>query len=145
MPTRIVLIAVIALLLAGGYTAARDTSKDVSVEVLAKTTQSWDGTALPPYPSGNPQVTILRYTIAPFASLPWHEHPVINAGVMIKGRLKVVTEEGESLHLEPGDAIVEVMNKWHHGVNEGAEPAEIIVFYAGIVDTPLAVKKPDQH
>jgi len=110
-------------------------------EVLSKTSTSWNGKALPDYPEGTPEVTILRVTIPPGAELPLHEHPVINAGVMLKGQLTVVTEDGKALHLKAGDAIVEVVNTWHYGRNEGDEPAEIIVFYAGVQGSPITVKK----
>jgi quercetin dioxygenase-like cupin family protein len=60
---------------------------------------------------------------------------------LLKGELTVVTENNETLHLKAGDPIVEVVNKWHYGKNEGNEPAEIIVFYAGTRDTPITVKK----
>jgi quercetin dioxygenase-like cupin family protein len=45
------------------------------------------------------------------------------------------------LYLKAGDLIVEVVNKWHYGKNEGNKPAENIVFYAGILDKPITVKK----
>lgn len=70
-----------------------------------------------------------------------HEHPVINAGVLLKGELTVVTEGGKTLHLKAGDALIEVVDTWHYGKNEGAEPAEIIVFYAGTEDEPITVRK----
>jgi quercetin dioxygenase-like cupin family protein len=66
---------------------------------------------------------------------------VINAGVLLKGSLMVVTEEQDTLHMKAGDSIVEVVNKWHYGINEGNEPAEIIVFYAGIKGKPVTVEK----
>jgi quercetin dioxygenase-like cupin family protein len=53
----------------------------------------------------------------------------------------VVTEEQDTLHMKAGDSIVEVVNKWHYGINEGNEPAEIIVFYAGIKGKPVTVEK----
>ncbi len=140
MSSRLLALIAILLFAVSGNAWARD-APAVSVEELAKTTTSWDGSVLPAYPPGQPQVTILKYTVGPFESLPWHEHPVINAGVLISGKLTVVTEQGEKLYLTPGDAIVEVLNKWHHGVNEGPEPAEIIVFYAGVENTPLVIKK----
>ena len=59
----------------------------------------------------------------------------------MSGELTVVTENKKTLHLKAGDSIVEVVNKWHYGKNEGNEPAEIIVFYAGVPDTPIIVKK----
>ncbi len=113
----------------------------VKVEVLAKTSSSWDGGSLPDYPKGKPEITILRITIPPGVQLPLHKHPVINAGVLLKGELTVVTEGNKTLHLKAGDSIVEVVNKWHHGKNEGNKPAEIIVFYAGIRGTPITIKK----
>ena len=111
----------------------------IDVQELAKTTMSWDGQTLPAYPEGQPEVTILHITIPPGATLHRHKHPVINAGVLIRGELTVVTEDDEILHLKAGEAIVEVVDKWHYGINSGDEPAEIIVFYAGVEGWPVSV------
>lgn len=119
---------------------AHDT-KDIHVDVLAKTSMSWDGSNLPSYPTDKPQITILKISIPPHVKLPEHLHPIINAGVLLKGELTVVTDENKILHLKAGDAIVEVVNRWHHGINEGNITAEIIVFYAGVAGTPLSIKK----
>ena len=116
---------------------------DISAEVLAKSTQSWDGNTLPEYPKGQPEVTVLRVTIPPKTVLKWHKHPVINAGYMVSGNLRVETAENVVLHLTAGDTIVEVIDTWHHGVNEGDEPVEIIVFYAGIKGEPLSITQGD--
>jgi quercetin dioxygenase-like cupin family protein len=67
---------------------------------------------------------------------------VINAGVLISGELRVVTREGKTLHLRAGDSIVEVVDTLHYGINEGNVPAEIVVFYAGTIDTPVSVVGP---
>ena len=75
------------------------------------------------------------------ARLETHSHPVINAGVLISGELTVVTAEGKTLQLKAGDPIVEVVNKLHYGINQGTVPAEIVVFYAGAVDTPVTTVK----
>ena len=113
---------------------------NVAVEQLAKSTKSWDGEALPQYPEGQPEVTILRIKIPAGAKLEIHNHPVINAGVLLKGELTVVTEDDKTLHLKAGDSIVELVNKKHYGKNEGAETAEIIVFYAGVENKPITIK-----
>lgn len=113
----------------------------VTVDVLAKTISSWDGRDLPDYTKGKPEITILRITIPQGVQLPLHKHPVINAGILLKGELTVVTEDNKTLHLKAGDSIVELVNKWHYGKNEGNKPAEIIVFYAGILGTPITIKK----
>jgi quercetin dioxygenase-like cupin family protein len=127
------------LLLSGNVWAQEVNS--VKVEVLVKTSVSWDGRDLPNYAKGKPEITILRINIPPKVQLPLHEHPVINAGVLLKGELTVVTKDMETLHLKAGDSIVEVVDKWHYGKNEGNEPAEIIVFYAGVQDAPITIKK----
>jgi quercetin dioxygenase-like cupin family protein len=126
------------LFLAGNIGAQEENA--VTVDVLVKTSASWDGMALPNYSKGTPEITILRIQIPPNVQLPLHEHPVINAGVLLKGELTVVTKDKEVLHLKAGDPIVEVVNKWHYGINEGNESAEIIVFYAGVQGTPITVK-----
>jgi quercetin dioxygenase-like cupin family protein len=113
----------------------------VQVDVLAKTSLSWDGSHLPDYPKDTPEVTILRIRIPPGVQLPLHKHPVINAGVLLKGELTVVTEDNRTLHLKAGESIVEVVNKWHYGKNEGNETTEIVVFYAGVLNTPITIKK----
>jgi len=121
---------------------AHDGGGGVKVDVLVKTTNSWNGASLPEYASGTPEVTILRIVIPAKTELPLHQHPVINAGVLLKGELTVVTQDKKTLHLKAGEPIVEVVNTWHYGRNDGDEPAEIIVFYAGVKDTPITVKAP---
>lgn len=115
-------------------------SDNIHVDVLAKTTRSWNGEELSSYLKGRPEITILRIQIPPMVKLPLHKHPVINAGVLLKGELTVVTKDQQTLHLKAGDAIVEVVETWHYGKNEGNEPAEIIVFYAGVEKTAITVK-----
>jgi quercetin dioxygenase-like cupin family protein len=112
----------------------------ITVEQLAKTSKSWDGSTLPHYPKGQPEVTILRIKIPAGSKLEIHNHPVINAGVLLAGELTVVTEDNKTLHLKTGDSIVELVNKKHYGKNEGAQTAEIIVFYAGEVNKPITIK-----
>ena len=113
---------------------------NVEVKQLAKSTKSWDGDYLPPYPHGQPEISILRIKIPAGAKLEIHHHPVINAGVLLKGELTVITEDNKMLHLTAGDSIIELVNKKHYGINEGTEIAEIIVFYAGIENKPITIK-----
>ncbi len=133
-------IGICLTLMLSSHVWAREVNS-VKVDILAKTSSSWNGGTLPEYTKGKPEVTILRITIPPKVQLPLHKHPVINAGVLLRGELTVVTEEGKKLHLKSGDSIVEVVNTWHYGKNEGNEPAEIIVFYAGIQNSPITIKE----
>jgi quercetin dioxygenase-like cupin family protein len=122
-------------------TACAGPMTNIEVKQLAKSTKSWDGGVLPGYPEGQPEVTILRIKIPAGAKLETHYHPVINAGVLLAGELTVVAEDDKILHLKAGDSIVELVNKKHYGKNEGTEPAEIIVFYAGTEGKPITVKE----
>ncbi len=135
------LLCVCLPILLSTHTWAGDAST-VKVEVLAKADSSWDGDALPGYVQGITEVTILKVSVPPKVQLPLHKHLVINAGVLLKGELTVVTEDKETLHLKAGDPIIEVVDTWHYGKNEGDEVAEIIVFYAGIKGMPITVKGP---
>lgn len=143
---RILTALSIALFLQTGCTTVRiapETNKTPPVvKELVKTTRSWDGKPLPAYPQGQPEITVLRISVPPGTRLAAHRHPVINAGVLISGQLTVVTKEGKILLLRAGDPIVEVVNTLHYGMNQGTSPAEIIVFYAGIVDAPITIVEP---
>lgn len=121
--------------------AAPQVQPPFEAEVLVRTTRSWDGSTLPTYPRATPEITILRIRIAPGATLPVHKHPFINAGVMLQGQLTVVSEAGDTLHLKAGDTIVELVEKWHYGRNDGDETVELVVFYAGIGGLPVTVRK----
>lgn len=138
---RLICCTVLLLMVSGCSSPKR--LNEVHTTQIVKTVNSWDGQPLPAYGNGTPEITILRITIPPHFTLPLHKHRVINAGVLLTGRLTVMTESGEVLHLKPNDSIVEVVNKWHYGKNEGDEPAEIIVFYAGERGKPITVEKTD--
>jgi quercetin dioxygenase-like cupin family protein len=109
------------------------------VKELARTGKSWDGETLPAYPVGPPEIRILSITIPAGQKLPVHHHPVINAGVLLSGQLRVHTKDGKVLDLSAGEAIVEVVNTWHWGESIGDTPAHIIVFYAATADTAITV------
>lgn len=134
---KILLFLGLVLCCAGGWAQ----EAKLAVETLVKSELSWNGVALPEYPQGQPEVTILRIVIPPKTKLPVHEHPVINAGVLLRGELTVITKENQVLNMKAGDPIVEVVDTWHYGINEGEEDAEIIVFYAGTKDSPITIKE----
>ncbi len=109
--------------------------------VLVKSDKSWDGSPLPSYPKEAPEISVLKITIPPHTELPVHQHPIINVGYMLKGTLKVVTDTNDVLYLKAGDAIIEVVDKWHSGMNEGDEPVEIVVVYAGVKHSLYSIKQ----
>lgn len=127
----------LAILLISSCAVSKVTA--VQVEKLAETSKSWNGDDLPSYPKGKPKITVLKITIPPKSKLHKHYHPVINSGIVLKGELKVVDINKNTLILKEGDVIVELVNKIHYGINEGKKPVEIIVFYAGTEDLPITV------
>jgi quercetin dioxygenase-like cupin family protein len=133
MKTAILLLLLLPLALSAEDKAAP------SKEKLAVSTETWTGKKLPAYPSGQPEISILKITIPPGQRLPMHKHPVINAGVVIRGELTVTIDKGEVLHVKAGQPIVEVVNEWHYGANHGTEPVELIVFYAGVKGIPITI------
>lgn len=115
--------------------------QQVNVETLAKATTSWNDSILPSYPEGQPEITILKIDIPAHTTLDLHQHPVINAGVLVKGQLTVIAENGQTLEMQTGDALVELVNTYHYGTNPSDETAQIIVFYAGIKDSTITEYK----
>jgi len=130
------------------HSHAEDTQKHyytdipgVEANVLIKTTKSWNGSTLPAYSEGQPEITIVRYTFAPGASIPMHMHPVINAGVLLKGELNILTKAGEKVIVKAGEPLVELFKEWHLGSNPGTEPVDLIIVYAGTVGTALVIRE----
>lgn len=130
------------LLLAGPRALADGEPSGVKVQTLVRSGEAWNGTRLPAYPRGEPEVTVLQITIPPGMKLPMHIHPVINAGMLIRGQLLVISEAGPSLQLRAGDGLIEMVNQPHYGTNNGTEPAEIVVVYAGVKGKPITVLEP---
>lgn len=143
MNRKLIFSVIIFTVLAGCAGVGEKSKRLISptVRPLIQSTRSWDGSLLNPYPRGQPEVTIIHVTILPGCRLDVHSHPVINAGVLLKGELTVVAENGKKLELKAGDPIVELVNTKHFGFNPGREPAEIIVFYAGIEGKAITVKE----
>ncbi|WP_252176299.1 cupin domain-containing protein [Endozoicomonas sp. 4G] len=137
--------AALFLVLVSPSAFSADSSTDSSTKVLAHSTTSWDGTPLKAVNLENPEVRVLRIGIAPHSRLPIHKHPVINAGYLIKGELTVVRlSDGKELELKAGDALVEMVDEWHYGINKSDEPAEIVVVYAGNEGQAITVLKEEQ-
>ena len=115
----------------------------VRAEVLVQSDSSWNGDRLPAYPTEEPQITVLKVTIPPHAQLKWHKHPSINAGYLISGAITVVEEGGRTQLVQAGEGLIELVDTWHYGRNDGDVPAEIVVVYVGAKDVPLAILKED--
>ena len=120
-------------------TALSAREPQIKVEQVLQTTQSWDGSPYTSYPTGQPQVTVLRITIPPNTALHWHRHPIISVGYVLSGHLTLEKRDtGERTILRAGQAVAETVQTTHRGFTTD-EPVELIVFYAGQVGVPLTI------
>ena len=110
-------------------------------EVLLKTTSTWDNTEYKKLKIKNPEVTVLRIIINVNEELQMHKHDLVNVAYVKKGTLTVITDDGKAITLKAGEALPELIGKYHYGRNTGKEPVELIVFYLGQKGTPLSVNK----
>jgi quercetin dioxygenase-like cupin family protein len=132
-------IVCLLILLIPGFAFAQDApaAPAIKSEILGQSTDSWDGTPYKAYPAGQPQLTVVKITIPPHTTMKWHSHPIPNAGYILSGEITVETKEGATRHFRAGQVVPETVNTVHRGVT-GAEPAVIIVFYAGAPGRPLS-------
>ena len=108
-------------------------------ETLLQTTQSWNGKPYTHYPTGQPQLTTLKVTIAAHTSLPWHYHPVPNAVYVLSGTLTLRDRaSGKTLVVRQGQAVAESVDDVHRG-EAGNEPAVLLITYAGTSGVPTTV------
>ena len=124
------------------YPAAARPADGIGKELLLSDTKSWNGATLPVYPQGPAEITIVKVTLPPGAALPMHKHPVITGGYVLSGQLTVHTEAGQAIHLKAGDPLLEVVNTWHYGANDGDDATTLVVFYVGTPGQPVTVLKP---
>jgi len=134
-------LAVVAVVLASTSTIASNTDSQpgIKAEVLVKSTQSWNGKPYGRYPDGQPELTVLHLVLPAHTTLPWHTHPMPNAGYIVSGHLTVEDRaSGKKRVMKAGEAFNEQVGTEHRGTTDD-EPCTIIVTYAGTPGTPVSV------
>ena len=142
--------AVIALSLAATSMVGVADAQQVAsahVDVLAKSTASWNGKPYTAYPGTQPQLTVLKFRIPANTALPWHTHPFPNAGYIISGQLTIEDKAtGKKETFKAGQAFTESVNDPHRGVS-GKVPTVMVIVYSGTPSvatfTPLPGQKPE--
>jgi hypothetical protein len=99
------ILSVVILLLVPVSLSAKDNSAPKRKKLIVST-QAWTGEKLPAYPSGQPEISVLKVTIPPGQRLPMHKHPFINAAVVVRGELTVTTDKGRVLHVKSGEQLI---------------------------------------
>ena len=82
-------------------TVGENRQRAVLSETLLRTGSSWDGEPYKSYLSGQPELTILKITLAPHTKLEWHSHPMPNAAYIIYGELTLERKEMEKSSILP--------------------------------------------
>ena len=118
------------------------------------------GQGLPPAAQGQ-NLDLVRYTIAPGATLPIHVHPGMQVAFILSGELTYhvllgevpvtrsanqpvaapseIVAAGETTILHPNDSIVEAPGVVHFGENLGTEPVVILAATLFASDQPSAI------
>lgn len=137
------LLSAAPLLTASAPAGAEARPSGVSTEILVKSSSSWDQTGYTAYPSGVPEPTLVRISIAPNTRLDWHLHPMPAIGYVTSGQLTVErADNGTQRSFTAGQTIMELVDVPHRG-RTGDAGAELLVFYAGSARQPLSVAAPD--
>src|SRR5215469_6209058 len=90
------------------------------------------------YPPGQPELSILKITLALHTQLEWHSHPMPSGAYIVAGELTFERKRhGKSQRFTAGQAVSETVDTFHRGV-AGSEPLVLIVFYAGRARMPVA-------
>lgn len=115
------------------------TSGDTSMSVVTlRSDTSWNGTQYEAYSHERPQLTVVRYSIPPHSSLPWHRHSVPNTAFVISGSITLESIQGDRHVFRAGDAFAESVGNEHRGFTR-EESAEIVCTYAGAAGVPLSI------
>jgi quercetin dioxygenase-like cupin family protein len=125
------LIATFAFTLLHRATAGENRQPAVQTQTLLRASSSWDGEPYKSYPSGRPELSILKITLAPHTELEWHTHPMPNAAYVVAGELTLERKkDGKKQRFVAGQAVAETVDTFHRGM-AGNELVVLIVFYAG--------------
>jgi quercetin dioxygenase-like cupin family protein len=108
-------------------------------DILLQTTQSWNGKPYTHYPTGQPELTTIKLTIAPHTALPWHTHPFPNVVYVLSGTLTLHDKASGKTHVvHQGEAVGESVDDVHRG-ESGNEPTVLLITYAGTPGVPTSV------
>ncbi|EJL82241.1 cupin domain-containing protein [Pantoea sp. GM01] len=122
-----------------------DNNHHNTAETLLQSGQAWNGQRLENYPTGQPEITVMKMTIPAHSELPWHTHPMPNSAYILSGSLTIEDKDnGESKTFRAGEAFNESIDIAHRGFTTD-ESAELIIFYAGVAGMELSVPLPGEE
>ncbi len=112
---------------------------------LIRTSQSWDGTILPDFPNGTPELRVIRLDFPVGAKTGWHHHTVVNYGIVQQGELTIVCQDGSEKTFREGEPLIEVIGTIHRGENRGNKPAILNMFYFSSPGQEITIQHPEME
>lgn len=133
------------LILRGNSDMSSDSGKTVTSETLLNSGKAWNGQGIENYPTGKPEITLMKMTIPAHSELPWHTHPIPNTAFVVSGSLTVEDKfTGETKTFSAGEAFNESIDIAHRGYTTN-EPTDLIIFYAGAEGMELSIPLPGEE
>ena len=110
---------------------------------LIRTSQSWDGVALPNFQVGKPELRVIRLDFPVGDKTGWHHHTVVNYGIVQQGDLTIVCQDGSERSFHEGEPLVEVIGTIHRGENRGKKPVILVMFYFSVPGAEITIQHPE--
>jgi quercetin dioxygenase-like cupin family protein len=116
-------LAILAFVL-GAASAADAPAVQVTPIARTNTTVTGQPITVPQHPD----VVVSIATFPPGARIPEHQHPHPHYVYVLEGVLTVVnTDAHKTFDVKAGDFVVEMMDTWHYGINNGTVPVKLLV------------------
>ena len=149
----LLMVAVCHFVLPMSAEATAANSKPIAIQQILQTSKSWEGSDLPGFNTGTPEMQMFSYRIPPGARTPVHIHTINGMGYILSGELTVYAttdphgsfddpQKLKTMHLKAGDSWAEAVNVWHYGVNEGKQDVTLILGFAGPKDSKPTLTTP---
>lgn len=119
-------IAALAAMVFACASASAADAPAVQVTPIARTNTTITGQ--PITVPEHPDVVVSIATFPPGARIPEHQHPHPHYVYVLEGVLTVVnTDAHKTFDVKAGDFVVEMMDTWHYGINNGTVPVRLLV------------------
>ncbi len=90
------------------------------------------------------EVRVRTSTIQPGAVGQWHTHPTPPIVYVMEGTLSVERKEGETVHTQAGQAVIEPVNTVIRATNKGQTPVKLVIFQVSPPEVPESHSAPSQ-
>jgi quercetin dioxygenase-like cupin family protein len=90
------------------------------------------------------EVRVRTSTIQPGAVGQWHTHPTPPIVYVVEGTLSVDRKDGETVHTQAGQAVIEPVDTVIRATNKGQTPVKLVIFQVSPPEIPESHPAPSQ-